>query len=213
MLFEDRRHAGVLLAEKLAAYRGCSPLILAVPRGGVPVALPIHQRLGGELDLVIARKIGAPGRPELALGAVTVAGRVLLNKALASQLQAPPGYVERASVKEQAEIKRRLQIYRGKRPPPVIDGRLVILVDDGVATGFTLRAALQDIMQRRPQKLILAVPVGPPETLESLAREVDEICCIESPPNFSAVGQFYLHFEQTGDSEVRAALEKAWSSI
>lgn len=212
MLFEDRRHAGELLAQKLFAFRGRLPLILAVPRGGVSVALPVWQNLGGELDLIITRKIGAPGQPELAVGAVTGEGYLLLNKDLAVQLRLPEGYVERASKMEQAEIKRRLQVYRGRRTPPHIEGRLVILVDDGVATGFTLRAALQGIKQSRPQALILAVPVGPPETLDQLSREVDELFYLEAPAHFAAVGQFYRDFKQVGDSEVAAALRQAWSA-
>lgn len=212
MLFEDRRHAGELLAQKLSAFRGRSPLILAVPRGGVSVALPVWQNLGGELDLIITRKIGAPGQPELAVGAVTGEGFLLLNKDLAAKLRLPEGYVERVSKAEQAEIKRRLQIYRGRRAPPHIEGRLVILVDDGVATGFTLRAALQGIKQSRPQALILAVPVGPPETLDQLSREVDELFYLEAPAHFAAVGQFYRDFRQVGDSEVASALQKAWSA-
>jgi putative phosphoribosyl transferase len=211
VLFEDRRHAGELLANKLYAYRGRSPLILAVPRGGVAVAMPLWRSLGGEFDLIITRKIGAPGQPELAVGAVTGDGYVLLNEALAAQLQLPEGYVERISAEEQAEIKRRLQLYRGRRPLPEIEGRLVIIVDDGVATGFTLRAALQGIKQKRPQKLVLAVPVGPPETLARLGREVDEICYLEAPPYFAAVGQFYRDFRQVNDSEVTAALKEAWN--
>lgn len=211
MLFEDRRHAGEFLANKLYAYRGRSPLILAVPRGGVAVAMPLWRSLGGEFDLIITRKIGAPGQPELAVGAVTGDGYVLLNEALAAQLQLPEGYVERISAEEQAEIKRRLQLYRGRRPLPEIEGRLVIIVDDGVATGFTLRAALQGIKQKRPQKLVLAVPVGPPETLARLGRKVDEICYLEAPPYFAAVGQFYRDFRQVNDSEVTAALKEAWN--
>lgn len=210
MLFQDRRHAGELLAQKLLAYRGQSPLILAVPRGGVLVALPLWRSLGGELDLIITRKIGAPDQPELAVGAVTGEGHVLLNESLAAQLRLPDGYVERASAEVQAEIKRRLELYRGRRPLPDVEGRLVILVDDGVATGFTLRAALQGIKRRQPQKLILAVPVGPPETLARLNKEVDEICCLEAPPYFAAVGQFYRDFRQVADSEVAAALNEAW---
>src|SRR5690554_1938140 len=127
MLFQDRRHAGELLAQKLLAYRGQSPLILAVPRGGVLVALPLWRSLGGELDLIITRKIGAPDQPELAVGAVTGEGHVLLNESLAAQLRLPEGYVERASAEVQAEIKRRLELYRGRRPLPDVEGRLVIL--------------------------------------------------------------------------------------
>lgn len=210
MLFKDRRHAGELLAQKLIAYRGQSPLILAVPRGGVAVALPLWQCLGGELDLIITRKIGAPNHPELAIGAVTGDGCVLLDEALAAQLQLPDGYVEHVSAEEQAEIARRLRLYRGRRPPPDIEERLVILVDDGVATGFTLRAALRGVRQGRPRRLILAVPVGPPGTLTRLRREVDELYHLEAPPHFAAVGQFYRDFKQVNDSEVITALREAW---
>lgn len=212
MLLQDRRHAGELLAEKLSSYRGTSPLILAVPRGGVSVALPLWRNLGGDLDLVITRKIGAPGQRELALGAVTGGGCLLLNEALAAQLQLPAGYMERVSTEEQAEIKRRLQLYRGRRPQPEIAGRQVIVVDDGVATGFTLRAALLGIKQQSPRRLVLAVPVGPPETLKSLGREVDEIYYIQAPPYFAAVGQFYRDFTQVDDSTVIDALQEAWRS-
>lgn len=209
MIFEDRREAGELLADKLSRYRGRSPLILAVPRGGVAVALPLWRRLGGELDLTMASKVGAPDQPELAIGAVTAEGRLLLNETLVERLQLPGGYLERTVAREQAEIGRRLQLYRGKRSPPQIKGRLVILVDDGVATGFTLRAALKGVQQDRPQKLILAVPVGPPETLDALRGEVDELYYLEAPLHFAAVGQFFHDFRQVGDSEVIAALEEA----
>lgn len=134
----------------------------------------------------------------------------MLNEALAAQLNLPPGYVERISAEEEAEIKRRLQLYRGRRPPPEIGGRLVILVDDGVATGFTLCAALQGIKQKHPRKLILAVPVGPPETLNRLGEEVDEVCYLEAPTCFAAVGQFYLNFEQVSDSQVINTLRQVW---
>lgn len=212
MLFEDRREAGELLAKKLDRYRGQSPLILAVPRGGPAVALPLWRHLGGELDLTIARKVGAPDQPELAIGAVSGEGHLLLNEALAEKLRLPEGYLESAAAKEQAEIARRLQLYRGERPPPQIEGRLVILVDDGVATGFTLRAALEGVKRGRPQKLILAVPVGPPETLAALRSAVDELYYLEAPPHFAAVGQFYRDFRQVGDSEVIAALGEAWGN-
>lgn len=212
MLFEDRQHAGELLAKKLSAYRGQSPLILAVPRGGISVALPLWRHLGGELDLIITRKLGAPGQPELAIGAVTGDGHLLLNEALVAQIRMPDGYLERVSAEEQAEITRRLHLYRGQRPPPDIIERLVIVVDDGVATGFTLRAALQGVKQGRPRKLVLAVPVGPPETITRLRREVDELYYLEAPPHFAAVGQFYRDFRQVNDSEVITALQEAWNS-
>lgn len=210
MLFEDRRSAGELLAKKLSGYRGQSPLILAVPRGGVAVALPIWRFLGGELDLTVARKIGAPDQPELAIGAVTGDGHMLLNESLVATLRLPEGYLERALAEEQTEITRRLKVYRGERVFPKIERRTVIVVDDGVATGFTLRAALRGVKQGRPRKLILAVPVGPPGILDRLRPEVDELHYLAAPPHFAAVGQFYLDFYQVGDNEVTAALAEAW---
>ncbi|NLA11291.1 MAG: phosphoribosyltransferase [Firmicutes bacterium] len=210
MLFEDRLEAGVLLAEKMSSFQEEDPLILAVPRGGVAVALPLWRRLGGELDLVMARKIGAPAQPELAVGAVTADGRMLINETAAARLRVSDSYLEQASAREQAEIARRLRLYRGRRKPPQIETRTVIVVDDGVATGFTLRAALKGVKRDRPRRLILAVPVGPPGVLERLRREVDALCYLEAPPHFSAVGQFYRDFRQVGDGEVQAALREAW---
>ncbi|NMA92701.1 MAG: phosphoribosyltransferase [Firmicutes bacterium] len=211
MFFKDRWQAGELLAKKLFGYRGGTPLILAVPRGGLPVALLLWRELGGELDLLITRKIGAPTQPELAIGAVAGDGYLLLNDALVERLHLPAGYLEHSCARERAEIKRRLKLYRGRRAPPVIAGRRVILVDDGVATGFTLRAALQEIRRQHPRELVLAIPVGPPETLRDLAEEVDKIYFLEAPSNFTAVGQFYEDFRQVEDREVIAILREAWN--
>ncbi|MEW5783539.1 MAG: phosphoribosyltransferase [Bacillota bacterium] len=210
MLFQDRRHAGELLAEKLHSYRGSSPLILAVPRGGVSVAEPVRLALGSELDLIITRKIGAPMQPELALGAVSGDGAVMLNDQLVGQLRLSRAYIDRAALDEQAEIRRRLRAYRGERPLPEPKGRLVILIDDGVATGFTLFAAIKALRRQQPQKLVLAVPVGPPDTLNKLAGEVDDLCYLAAPPHFAAVGQFYRDFSQVEDDTVISILQEAW---
>ncbi|OPL14761.1 MAG: hypothetical protein AVO34_01120 [Firmicutes bacterium ML8_F2] len=211
MAFSDRRRAGEQLALRLDSYRGHDPLILAVPRGGVAVAEPIWQNLGGEIDLIITRKIGAPAQPELAIGAVSGDGFVIANEELVARMNIPGDYIENKAAEEQAEIKRRLRLYRGNRPLPLVDNRLVILVDDGVATGYTLLAALRSLRQQHPLKLVLAVPVGPPDTLTRLAEEVDELVYLEAPPNFAAVGQFYTRFDQVGDTEVMAVLQKAWT--
>lgn len=208
MLFKDRRQAGEMLADKLSHYRNRHPLILAVPRGGVIVAEPLWNRVGGELDLIITRKIGAPYQPELAIGAVTGDGFYMLNDQLVSRLNVEDKYIKKAVDKELAEIKRRLEDYRGNRPLPDIDGRLVILTDDGVATGYTLLAALRSLQEKSPSKLVLAVPVGPPDTFSILEREVDELVNIEAPVNFAAVGQFYREFSQVSDNEVKAVLRK-----
>lgn len=211
MLFKDRLHAGELLAEKLAAYRGEAPLVIAVPRGGVLVALPVWQRLGGELDLLITRKIGAPDQPELALGAVTGDGLIMLNESLVAQMRVPRAYIDKAAKAERKEIERRLRLYRGGRPLPEFEGKLVILVDDGVATGFTLLAALRGLRQKKPGQLILAVPVGPPETIAKLRPEVDELYYLEAPAYFAAVGQFYRDFKQISDHEVISILSDTWA--
>lgn len=210
MLFEDRCQAGEKLAEKLSPYRGQHPLILAVPRGGVTVAKLIWDNLGGELDLIITRKIGAPYQPELAIGAVTSDGFVMINENVVSRLNVNAEYIDKVAGEEQIEIQRRLEMYRGNRPLPDVDNRLVILVDDGVATGYTLLAALRSLKEKEPLKLILAVPVGPPDTFIMLENEIDELVCLEAPPHFAAVGQFYRNFDQVSDAEVSAMLEKAW---
>jgi len=209
MLFKDRRHAGELLAEKLKLYRDQQPLILAVPRGGVTVAEPVWRELGGELDLIITRKIGAPDQPELAIGAVTGDGFTMLNDQIVSRLHVSEEYIGKAADQVQSEIKRRLNDYRGNRPFPSVDDRPVILVDDGVATGYTLLAALRSLQKKNPARLILAVPVGPPDTLSILEREVDELVYVEAPSDFAAVGQFYRDFGQVNDDEVKAVLKNA----
>ncbi len=198
-----------MLVDKLLDYRGRQPLILAVPRGGVIVADPVWDSLGGEFDLIITRKIGAPHQPELAIGAVTGDGFHMLNDQLVSRLNVGEQYIEKAVDKELAEIKRRLKDYRGSRPLPDIDGRLVILIDDGVATGYTLLAALRSLQEKSPAELVLAVPVGPPDAFTILEREVDKLVYIKAPANFAAVGQFYREFNQVSDNEVKAVLRKA----
>jgi len=208
MLFQDRRRAGGMLAEMLDHYRDKHPLILAVPRGGVIVADPLWKQLGGELDLIITRKIGAPYQPELAIGAVSGDGFIMLNEQLISRLNVDRDYIKKTAEKEQAEIQRRLKDYRGNRPMPKIDDRLVILVDDGVATGYTLLAALRSLQERKPLRLVLAVPVGPPDTFSVLDREVDELAYVQAPAHFAAVGQFYREFNQVSDNEVKAVLHR-----
>jgi putative phosphoribosyl transferase len=211
MLLENRREAGMQLAARLEIYRERDPLILAVPRGGVVVAEPIHNILGGELDVVITRKIGAPHQRELAIGATSGDGLVMLNDDLVSRLGVFPDYIQKAAEKEQAEIVRRLKKYRGNRPLPVIEGRLVLVVDDGVATGYTLLTALKSLRRHNPSELALAVPVGPPETIARLKKEVDALVYLEAPVDFAAVGQFYRDFSQVGDDDVVEILNRAWN--
>jgi len=210
MLFKDRRQAGEKLADLLKQYKGQQPLILAVPRGGVAVAEPVWETLGGDLDLIITRKLGAPHQPELAIGAVSSDGFVMVNENLTSRLNVTEDYIKETAKEEQAEISRRLELYRGRRPLPEVDQRLVFLIDDGVATGYTLLAALRSLREKNPAKLVLAVPVGPPETFIKLEKEVDELVYVKAPDNFAAVGQFYRKFNQTSDREVAEIMEKSW---
>lgn len=210
MLFADRQEAGERLADKLLHFKGKNPLVLAVPRGGLTVAEPVLEKTGGDLDLIITRKIGAPYQPELAIGAVTGDGFVMLNEDILSRVSADKKYIEKAVAKEVEEIKRRLKAYRGERPAPALDNRIVILIDDGVATGYTLLAALRSLQEKKPGRLVLAVPVGPPDTFKKLQQEVDELVYIEAPANFAAVGQFYRRFDQVSDAEVSTVLKRAW---
>lgn len=210
MLFADRQEAGERLADKLLHFKDKNPLILAVPRGGLTVAEPVLEIIGGELDLIITRKIGAPYQPELAIGAVTGDGFVMLNEDILARVSADKSYIEKAVAEEVEEIKRRLKAYRGERPTPALDNRIVILIDDGVATGYTLLAALRSLREKKPGRLVLAVPVGPPDTFKKLQQEVDELVYIEAPANFAAVGQFYRRFDQVSDAEVSAVLKRAW---
>jgi predicted phosphoribosyltransferase len=211
--YQDRNEAGTILADLLKEYHGGDTLVLAVPRGGVPVALPVVQSLTCEMDLIIPRKIGAPERPEVAIGAVCEDGEVLLNPLLVRSLGVSDDYINQAAAREVDEIRRRLLVYRGSRLPMKIEGRRVIVIDDGVATGFTITAALQSISRHQPQELVLAVPVAPLDTVKTLSQEVDRVVCPMQPEEFYAVGQFYKNFEQLEDEDVRSKLFLAWGKI
>jgi predicted phosphoribosyltransferase len=206
LLFEDREEAGRLLADRLAPEDLPDGLVLGVPRGGVVVAAVIARELALPLDIIVPRKIGAPTNPELAVGAVTQDGTVICNSVLLRRLRLDERDLERQVELEIEEIERRMMLYRGSRVPPDCVGRTIILVDDGIATGYTVLAALRSLQQAGPRKVVLAVPVAPPETLDRLKPEVDRVICLESSSDFYAVGQFYLHFGQTSDREVIALL-------
>lgn len=202
-MFLDREQAASQLAEALAAYRDQRPLVLGIPRGGVPMARQIADSLHGELDVVLVRKLGAPWSPELAIGAVDESG-VLLLDALADSL--PAAYVDEERERQLAVIRRRRASYTPVRPALPVSGRLVIVVDDGLATGATMLAALQSLRRKHPARLVCAVPVAPPDTLQRVRDCADEVVCLQVAHDFSAVGQFYRHFDEVSDAMVLAAL-------
>jgi predicted phosphoribosyltransferase len=207
MIFSDRKEAARRLADRLAAYKGQNPLVLAIPRGAVPMAKLIAEALGGEFDVVLVRKLGAPGNPEFAIGAIDETGWAYLGP-YAAMAGADAGYIERIKARELETIRRRRAQYSPLHPPIDPQGRIVIVVDDGLATGATMLAALHALRQRAPAKLVCAVPVAPPDTLEKVADKADEVVCLYAPENFQAVGQFYADFGQVEDAEVIALLSE-----
>jgi putative phosphoribosyl transferase len=211
-LFKNRSEAGRRLGEALGAYAGRTDLIvLALPRGGVPVAYEVARQLKAPLDLLIVRKLGTPGHEELAMGAIASGGITVLNREVVSIYRISDETVAAVIAKENRELERRERLYRGDRPFPELEDRCVIVVDDGVATGATLRAGVNALRQQRLARLVVAVPVGPQETVEHLRTEADEVVCLATPEPFFAVGQAYLDFSQTSDDEVRELLAQASS--
>jgi putative phosphoribosyl transferase len=203
MHFRDRAEAGRLLARELAALRNEKDvLILGVPRGGVVVAYEVAKALHAPLDVYITRKIGAPHNPELAIGALASDGTVFLDQDLVRSVGVPDDYLRSETERQRLEIARRMEAYRGARPEPQLQGKTVVLVDDGVATGATVLASLRAIRQHKPKQLILAVPVGAADSIAMLAREADRVVSLYSPEVFWAVGAFYSDFGQTSDEEV-----------
>ncbi len=184
-------------------------MVLALPRGGVPVGYEVARALHAPLDVFIARKLGAPNRPELGIGAVAQGGTRILNVRTVQDLGVSEEYIERITSEETAEIERRLRLLRGDRPEPEVRGRTVILVDDGLATGVTAYAAIQALLRRAPRSLVLAVPVCAAQTAEAIRLEVDELVCLKAPSNLMAISLWYRNFEQTSDEEVIELLERA----
>ena len=208
--FENRVEAGRQLAAKLDKYAGREDVIvLGLPRGGVPVAFEVAKRLRAPLDVFIVRKLGVPGFEELAAGAIASGGVRVLNEDVIRAIPHADETIEAVTARETAELERREQIYREGRPPPEPRGQIVIVVDDGVATGATMRAAVKALRERAAAKIVVAVPVGPPDTCRELEQEADETICLSTPAFFQAVGQYYEDFSQTSDQDVRELLSQA----
>ena len=206
--YDDRRQAGRLLAERLERYRGAADLlVLALPRGGLAVGFEVAHALHAALDVFVVRKLGYPGHEEYAMGAIASGGVRVMN--LDPGLSVSDDEIAVVVQREQAELARREQLYRGERPPPALGGRTVIVVDDGLATGSTMRAAVAAIRRQQPARLVVAVPVGAAQTCATLRREVDDLVCPAMPEPFRAVGLWYRHFPQTSDDEVRDLLAAA----
>lgn len=208
--FQDRTEAGRELARELAKYTGRPGLIvLALPRGGVPVGFEVARALGAPLDLFLVRKLGVPGREELAMGAIASGGVRVLNEEVLRALQIAPETIEKVVDLELQELQRREQEYRGDRPPAEIAGRTILLIDDGLATGSSMRAAVEALRRCQPARIVVAVPVAAPEVCEAFSDLVDEVVCARTPEPFHAVGFWYVDFSQTTDDEVRDWLSKA----
>jgi putative phosphoribosyl transferase len=207
--FRDRVEAGELLAAKLAEYRDRDDVIvLALPRGGVPVAREVARTLGVPFDVYVVRKLGVPGHEELAMGAIATGGVRQVNRDVVEALGIPGNVIDAVAERELRELERREQAYRGNRAPMPVTNKTVILVDDGLATGSTMRAAVMAVRQQQPARVVVAVPVGAPSTCAELAAEADDVVCVRTPDPFVAVGLWYRDFTPTTDYEVCALLEK-----
>lgn len=212
MLFRDRRAAGRELATRLLHYANRTDVVvLALPRGGVPVGFEVAEALSAPLDVFLVRKLGVPGQVELAMGAIASGGIRVLNDEVIQKLQPTAAMIAAAEVKERRELERREREYRGGQPMPNVKGKIVILVDDGLATGSTMRAAIAAIRRLRPARVVLAVPVGAAETCKELLQEADDVICLQEPEPFSGVGKWYDDFSQITDDEVRELLHRSES--
>ena len=209
--FDNRTQAGRLLGQALLHYAGRDDIIvLALPRGGVPVAFEVVKAINAPLDLMLVRKLGTPGQEELAMGAIAPGDVRVLNPDIVHSLRISEETIEAVAKRERKELDRRQRAYRGDRPPPQVQGHCVILVDDGLATGATMRTAIKAIRQQQPNRIVVAVPVAPADTIQTLREEADEVVCLATPEPFWAIGSWYREFPQTSDEEVKDLLERAW---
>ena len=205
--FTNRADAGRQLAARLDVYAGRSDVVvLGLPRGGVPVAAEVAARLAAPLDVFLVRKLGVPGHPELAMGAIAEGGVMVISTGIVADLGIPRTAIDQVAVRERLELERRDTQYRGGRRRPALAGRTVILIDDGLATGATMEAAVMALREQQPARIVVAAPVGASDACERLGRVADEVVCAWTPESFMAVGQWYQNFEQTSDEEVRALL-------
>lgn len=209
MPLEDRYDAGRRLAAELIAFRNQTPIVLGLPRGGVPVAYEIALALGAPLDVWVARKIGAPFNPEFGIGAVAEGGEIVWNDETLAFLSMSGKELAALAAQEEKEVQRRVRFFRGNHPPPEIRGHTVILVDDGIATGMTVLAAIRAVRKQEPKQIVLAAPVAATQTLEKLQLEVEDVVCLEPTPYLTAVGLYYDDFRPTSDDEVMHLLEHA----
>jgi predicted phosphoribosyltransferase len=213
--FRDRIEAGHMLAQRLQAYRnGPDVLVLGLPRGGVPVAYEAARELNVPLDVFIVRKLGVPGHEELAMGAIATGGVRVLHQAIIRELGIPQETIDRVTESEAKELERRQHLYRSDKPLPAVQGRVVIIIDDGLATGSTMKAAVAALRQQQPKRLVVAVPTAPAETCQELRQMADEVVCLVTPEPFYAVGGSYVDFGQTTDEEVRDLIKRAaWETF
>lgn len=210
MRFRNRSEAGQLLARALHHYKNRPDvLVLALPRGGVPVGYEVAAFLNAPLDVFIVRKLGAPGHEELAMGAIASGGIRALNHSVIHQLKIPQSAIDAVASREGEELRRRELLYRGDKPSPNVSGKTIILVDDGLATGSTMKAAVEALRGKHPAKIVVAVPTAPADTCNELQHQADEVVCASTPEPFYAVGQWYENFEQTTDAEVTELIRQA----